>query len=108
VTVWQTVLVFVVAPLGGLMLLAVLVFGATLSRTPRYRPGRPWEHDPVWYVAHPDGGPPPGAAPGNIGAGSRAALSAPRRRALTGRGTPPASVLDAPARTARGGANGQW
>lgn len=99
-TVWETVLVFAGLPLAGLALLAVLVFvpGAT-RRAPRYRVGRPWEHDPVWYVARPESAGPAGSAHG------RASIAGPSRGELTGA---PASVLDVPARTARGGASGEW
>jgi hypothetical protein len=99
VTVWQTVLVFVVAPVGGLLLLALLVLGPALSRAPRYRPGRPWEHEPVWYVARP-------TATAAAAVPGQRALTSASRRALTG--SAPASVLDAPVGTARGGANGEW
>jgi hypothetical protein len=44
----NTILLFVVIPLGGFLLIATLaVLPSTLSR-PRYRPGRPWEHEPRW------------------------------------------------------------
>jgi hypothetical protein len=103
VTVWQTVLVFVVAPVGGMLLLALLVIGPAVSRAPRYRPGRSWEHEPVWYVARPAA-----TATGPTADPGRLALTSANRRALPGRGSAPASVLDAPVGSARGGANGQW
>lgn len=100
VTVWETVLVFAVLPLAGLGLLAVLTFGPGASRSPRYRVGRPWGHEPVWYVARPDIAAPAGSAEG------RAALAAASGPAeLTGA---PASALDANTGTARGGASGEW
>ena len=105
VTVWETVLVFAVLPLALLGLLAVLTFTPGQSRTPRYRVGRPWEHEPVWYVARPDVSAPAGSAAG------RAALAeASGHRELPG-GVPAraaSSVLDARTGTARGGANGEW
>lgn len=104
-TVWETVLVFAVVPLVGLGLLAVLTFAPGASRTPRYRVGRPWEHEPVWYVARPDVDAPAGSA-----AGRAAIAAASGRRELPG-GVPapaPSSVLDARTGTARGGANGEW
>jgi hypothetical protein len=55
VTVVQTVLVFVGIPLGIIALVAVAVFGRSLAHQPnRYRPGRPWNFPPSWYVPHPD------------------------------------------------------
>jgi hypothetical protein len=100
VTVWETVLVFGVLPLAGLGLLAVLVFAPGAARTPRYRVGKPWTFDPVWYVARPDVAAPAGSAEG------RAAIAAASGRELTA--GPPASVLDVPTGTARGGASGEW
>lgn len=117
-TVWETVLVFAVLPIGGLVILGLLVFGPGASRAPRYRVGRSWDHDPVWYVARPDIDAPAGSAAG------RAAIAAATGRALpyaepersgssrdavdVSTGPAPASVLDAPRGTARGGASGEW
>lgn len=100
-TVWETALVFFVLPVLGLGLLAALTFGPGASRAPRYRVGKSWDHEPVWYVARPDIDAPAGSAAG------RAALAAASGRAELPGGAP-ASVLDAPARTARGGASGEW
>jgi hypothetical protein len=104
VTVWETVLVFAVLPLAGLGLLALLTFAPGASRTPRYRIGRPWEHEPVWYVARPDVAAPAGSAEG------RAAIAAAGRRELPGEvpAPDPASLLDTRTGTARGGASGEW
>jgi hypothetical protein len=104
VTVWETVLVFGVLPVAGFGLLALFVYGPSMTRTSRYRPGRAWAYDPVWYIARPESVPPV--------VRSQAELEAAQRRALPeGAGTrrqPPASVIDVPARTARGGASGEW
>ncbi|HEY6749457.1 MAG TPA: hypothetical protein VI357_27535 [Mycobacteriales bacterium] len=103
-TVWQTVLVFGVVPIAGLALLTVLTFAPGASRTPRYRVGKSWDYEPVWYVARPDIAAPAGSAEG------RAALAAATRRELPGGDSVhgPASVLDAASETARGGASGEW
>ena len=54
-TVVQTVLVFGAIPLGVIALLTLAVYGKSLIRQPnRYRPGRPWDYPPSWYVPHPD------------------------------------------------------
>ena len=98
-TVWETVLVFGVAPLAGLALLTALTFAPGASRSPRYRVGKSWDFEPVWYVARPDIAAPAGSAEG------RAALAAASRPEL---GHGPASVLDVGSRTARGGASGEW
>jgi hypothetical protein len=102
VTVWETLLVFGVLPLAGFGLLALLVYAPSLTRSARYRPGRDWEYDPVWYIARPDVDAPVGSDTG------RAALTGRTQPALPATGQPPASVLDVPARTARGGASGEW
>lgn len=120
-TVWETVLVFAVLPVAGLAVLALFTLGPGASRTPRYRVGRSWDHDPVWYVARPESSAPAGSAEG------RAAIAAATGRALPNAepeksassrdeaggtevrvGAAPASVLDAPRGTARGGASGEW
>ena len=102
VTVWETVLVFGVVPLAGLGLLALLTFVPGSSRTPRYRVGKPWDFEPVWYSARPETAGLAGAAAGQQSGASRVALPG---------GVPapgPASVLDARTGTARGGASGEW
>jgi hypothetical protein len=108
VTVWQTVLVFAVIPLAGLALLAVLTFGPGATRSPRYRVGKPWDYEPVWYIARPDVSAPAGSAEGR--AALAAATTRPERAELPGGGPAhgPASVLDADTGTARGGASGEW
>ena len=107
VTVWQTVLVFAVIPLAGLAVLAALTFAPGATRSPRYRVGKPWDYEPVWYIARPDVAAPAGSAEGRA---ALAAASRPERSELTS-GEPahgPASVLDADTGTARGGASGEW
>ena len=45
---------YVLIPLG---IFAVIAFFASLPsmlRRPRYRPGRPWKHDPLWFGAPED------------------------------------------------------
>jgi hypothetical protein len=55
VTVWQTIGVFIGIPAGIILLIALAVFGKALLRQPnRYRPGKPWNFPPSWYVPHPD------------------------------------------------------
>jgi hypothetical protein len=44
-----TIAIFVLIPLG---VFAVIAFFSTLPsvlRRPRYRPGRPWNYDPLWF-----------------------------------------------------------
>ena len=88
----ETVLIYVGAPLGLYLLAAFAVYGPTAVSQPRYRPGRPWTHEPVWFLPAPDGGQVP-ALHGHV---HTPAIQAP------------SSVLDAPIRTAVGGATGEW
>jgi hypothetical protein len=56
VTAAETILVFVGAPLAVVLVLALLTLGpAARNRRPRYKPGQPWNHDPIWYEPHPEG-----------------------------------------------------
>ncbi|GIL30303.1 hypothetical protein NUM_55570 [Actinocatenispora comari] len=99
VTVWEVVLVFVGIPVGVFLLLAAAVYGAGSRRSRRYRPGRPFEFAPVWFLAAPeriltaDDGPEP-AEPGTAMLPAGAAAGAV---ATTG------SV-----RGVKGGASGSW
>lgn len=53
VTVVETILVFAGIPLAIIALLAVLTLRG--GRKPlRYKPGQPWEHEPVWFEPHPE------------------------------------------------------
>jgi hypothetical protein len=46
--VGNTLLIFVVIPVGAFLIIAALsVLPSSLSR-PRYRPGKPWEHEATW------------------------------------------------------------
>jgi len=57
VNVAETLLVFAGAPLAVTGLLAALIFlPAARSKRPRYKPGQPWDHEPVWFEPHPEGG----------------------------------------------------
>ena len=68
-TVAETLLVFAGVPLAIIVLLALLIFLPGGRKRPRWKPGQPWEHEPVWYEPH------PGAIPG-AGHDSRPALEA--------------------------------
>ena len=124
---WETVLVFAVVPFGVLALLALLVFGPGMTRSARYRPGRPWSYDPVWYLPRSEAAVPVASPPVRAAvAGARAGRALPpasgaggtragsERAGSDGAGSSsgtyrgPASVLDVAARTARGGASGEW
>ncbi|WP_199522418.1 aa3-type cytochrome oxidase subunit CtaJ [Geodermatophilus marinus] len=56
-TVVETLLVFVVAPLAVILIFWALVYlPGGRRRKLRYKPGQAWEHEPVWYEPHPAGG----------------------------------------------------
>lgn len=81
----ETLLVYAGSPALMFAVLAALVYGRGSARTsPRYRPGKGWAHEPVWYLPRPE----------TTGAHAVAALTA---------GSAPV-----PVRTARGGASGTW
>lgn len=83
VSVVETVLVFGVIPLGLYGLIAMLTLRERFARTPRYRPGQPWNYPPAWWTANPAGvGEQPSPASEQTGG--------------------------APRRTAKGGARGSW
>lgn len=53
VSVWETILIFVVIPLVVYLLVFLPVMTSGNSRMPRYRPGQPWPYEPVWWAANP-------------------------------------------------------
>jgi hypothetical protein len=79
-----TIMLFVVAPAGGLLLIAVSTLIRPSSRGARYRSGDTWDHEPLWWMGNPRGSGVPG----------------PTVEAV------PASP--AAEHTARGGARGTW
>ena len=92
----STVLVFLVIPLAVILVVASLVFAGSdrTRRTRRYRPGRPYEFQPTWFLAAPEQ---VGAAGG--GSHARAAIEGPVLEDSTG-----ARVLPGPT----GGASDSW
>jgi hypothetical protein len=72
VTVAETILVFAGVPLAIILVLALLTIAPGVrNRRPRYKPGQPWEHAPVWYEPH------PGATGHGGGHDGHAAIAAP-------------------------------
>jgi hypothetical protein len=54
VTVAETLLVYAVVPLAIVAVMAALTLRPDpRARRRRYRPGQPWEHEPLWYSPHP-------------------------------------------------------
>ncbi|HEY2793303.1 MAG TPA: hypothetical protein VGJ28_13140 [Micromonosporaceae bacterium] len=52
-TVIETVSVFVLIPLAVVLLTIGAVYAQGAARGKRYRPGRPFASNPVWYLAEP-------------------------------------------------------
>jgi hypothetical protein len=52
----NTVLVYVGIPAAIIILVASLVFAGSdrTRRTKRYRPGRPYDFQPIWFLASPE------------------------------------------------------
>lgn len=105
----ETILVFVVAPTAIVGVLALLIFGPGAARAPRYRPGREWPYQPVWYAPHPQAllDRPDDEWP------ARTALTTGPKGSVSGAGSSsdplhdPLSA-DKPVSTAAGGARGTW
>jgi hypothetical protein len=85
----ETVLVFAGIPIGAFAVVAAVTLGPGAARSPRYRPGGPWDYRPVWYLPHPAH---PGPA-SNLAGAAQAALGA---RAVSEPAEP------------TGGASGEW
>lgn len=54
-SVWQTILYFVVPVVGTYVLVALLIARNKLARKQRYRVGQPWPYEPLFWTANPDG-----------------------------------------------------
>jgi uncharacterized membrane protein len=79
--VGNTILLFVVIPLGVFLIIAGLATLPSALSRPRYRPGKPWDHDSAW-------------------------IGGPAAAAVT-----PGAVTDGVARpddSSRGGASAEW
>jgi hypothetical protein len=52
----NTVLVYVASPAAVIIVVASLVFAGSdrTRRTKRYRPGRPYDFQPIWFLASPE------------------------------------------------------
>ena len=108
-SVIETVLIYGVIPLAVFVLLAAatLLPGRGQDQT-TYRPGQPWDREPVWFEPHPEAAGVHGGGHeddhddghGRPGLGATAA-------ALT-IGEHPHGEVAAPRRTAAGGARGTW
>lgn len=95
----QTALIFVGIPAAVVLVVAALVYGRANDRTPRYRPGGPWQFNPVWYLPHPEHAGPVSSL--------HAAEQHPHAAALDGARPALPGQLAEPV-TASGGASGEW
>jgi hypothetical protein len=103
VTVVETILVYVVAPLAVIAVLALLTLVPGRRKRPRYKPGQSWQHAPVWYEPHPEA---TGHSAGGHGDG-HAALEGGATRAALPSGAATGSATSVPGGP-RGGARGTW
>jgi hypothetical protein len=53
-TTIETVLIYVGIPALVIVVITGLVFAGDMRRAKRYRPGRPFEFRPVWFLSAPD------------------------------------------------------
>ncbi|HEV7649162.1 MAG TPA: hypothetical protein VGP26_13470 [Actinophytocola sp.] len=81
-SVVETLLIYAAIPLCIYGVIALLTLRGKFARTPRYRPGQPWDHPAVWWTANPAG---VGTQTDAVPTGSKGAK-----------------------RTAKGGARGSW
>lgn len=117
VSVLETVLIFVGVPAAVVLVIAGLVYAGDSRRAKRYRPGRPFEFAPVWFLSsqhqavvdHPAGD----DRRAVTGAADRAALTGtadrtalPARPAAGEDGPEPAAA--AAPHGATGGASDRW
>ena len=49
-----TIAIYLLIPLGVFALIAFFSALPSMLRRPRYRPGRPWKHDPLWFAGPDD------------------------------------------------------
>jgi hypothetical protein len=52
--VGMTILLYVVIPVGAFLVIAFFSALPSMLRRPRYRPGRPWKHEPLWFAGPDD------------------------------------------------------
>lgn len=43
------IVIYVLIPLGAFLVIAFFAALPSMLRRPRYRPGRAWKHDPLWF-----------------------------------------------------------
>jgi hypothetical protein len=88
----ETALIYVGIPALIIAVITGLVFAGDLRRSKRYRPGRPFDFRPVWFLS----------APERVTAGDRPAVGSADRTAVT------ADTTEAGASSQMGGASDRW
>jgi hypothetical protein len=55
-SVLSTVLIYVIIPLAAVLIIAALAMAGSdrRQRSRRYRPGRPYDFQPIWFLAAPE------------------------------------------------------
>ena len=91
----ETTLIYAGSPTVLAVGLAAAVYGRTMVHSAKYRPGREWTNDPVWYLPH-------GDVTANLPPANQA-------QALTGGpSTITGATVSTPADEVVGGASGEW
>lgn len=49
-----TIAIYVLIPLGAFLVIAFFASLPSMLKRPRYRPGRPWKHAPLWFAGPDD------------------------------------------------------
>lgn len=49
-----TIAIYVLIPVGAFLLIAFFAALPSMLKRPRYRPGRPWKHEPLWFAGPDD------------------------------------------------------
>jgi hypothetical protein len=109
VTVAETLLIYAGIPLAIVAVLALFTLRPDPQhRRRRYRPGQPWEHEPVWYSPH--SGHAPAAHDGETKALGSSVYGEPdgARSHGTPRALPSGQRQTARAAGPLGGARGTW
>lgn len=91
----ETAVIYAGAPIGLTVILVAGVYGRTVAHSARYRPGRPWTNEPVWYLPRVD------ALPTLSRASSAQHLTG-------GPALLPGADARAPVDDSIGGASGEW
>jgi hypothetical protein len=97
----QTVLIFAGVPLAVILLVTGAVYAGGARRSKRYRPGRPFEFTPVWFLSAPEQ-----LTHSPDGSGAREVTAAERPALPAAGGEWPAT--DNPAPQVTGGASDRW